>query len=102
MLKLTATCVHRKTIKHCDHTGRKLTEEEFEKVNGSKLLGRIQLEIWSERLALVQTVVPAWNGKEGIQIGRPDGCTLGDELLEIAQEAALKAMRTSGTVEVAL
>lgn len=102
MLKLTATCTYRKTIKYCDPTGRRLTEDEFEKVNGSKLIARIELEIWSDRLALVRTTVPVFNGREGVQVGKPNGCELGDELWEMASEAALKAVKTTGSIVVSV
>lgn len=102
MLKLTATCNYRKIVQYCDRTGRRLTEDEFEKINGSKLIARIELEIWSDRLALVRTTVPVFNGREGIQVGKPNGCELGDELWEMANEAALKAMKTTSSIVVDL
>lgn len=102
MLKMTATCSYRKIIRHCDNTGRKLTEAEFEKVNGSKLIGRVQIELWSDKLALIQTEVPIFAGREELNVGRPQGCAFKDELWEMAAEAALKAMKTTGAIVVDL
>ena len=102
MLKMTATCSYRKIVRHCDNTGRKLTEAEFEKVNGSKLIGRVTLELWSDKLALIRTEVPVFAGREELGVGLPQGCTFGEELWDMAAEAALKAMKTTGSIVVDL
>lgn len=102
MLKMTATCSYRKTIRHCDNTGRKLTEAEFEKVNGSKLIGRVQIELWSDKLALIQTEVPIFGGNDEVGVGLPQGCVFGDELWDMAAEAAKKAIKTTGAIVVDL
>lgn len=88
-LKMTARKIWINTPRTVDSTGKRLDEP---KTSPSPLAGKVAIEIWTDRMALVQIELPVFIGKRGIEIGNPDrGVRLGDALIEAATQLALKA-----------
>lgn len=96
-LKMTAKKIWINTPRTVDSTGKRLDEPKT-----SPLAGKVAIEIWTDRMAIVQIELPVFIGKSGIEIGNPDrGVRLGDALIEAATQLALKAWHHE-TAEVEL
>ncbi len=96
-LKMTARKIWINTPRTVDSTGKRLDEPKT-----SPLAGKVAIEIWTDRIALVHVELPIFAGREGLAVGRPDrGTMFGDSLQEAIQQLALRAWN-DGKAEVEL
>lgn len=101
-LKMTARKIWINTPRTTDNTGKLLSKEEQEARRSSRLKGKVAIEIWTDRLALVRVELPIFAGREGLAVGQPDrGTMFGDSLQEAIQQLALRAWN-DGKAEVEL
>ena len=102
MLKMTATKCWVNLPRTTDSTGKLLDKAEQEARRNSRLRGKVAIELWTDKTALVQVTLPIFATKEGLAVGRPErGTEFGDCMQETITQIALRAWH-DGRAEVAL